>query len=281
MGVLSRPAANTEALVLRAWPCGETSAEVSLLTRDHGYVKVIAKGARGPRSKLRPLIDPGRLVTAEFSLDPARELQFLRGGEVDLDPMSEGPTLEKSAFLLGALELVDRCRPVASGPGVLDDRDQTPVVAHLFAVCGRFVRMLSSQSCNRPALLFFAFEWELLARHGMAPEVSSCVSCGRAGTDLELSTLQFSPAEGGIVCGRCIQAGGVNGGRPLGQEAWDHLQDMARTGIDLDREGEPTLARPLRREMGALLHRFLGYHLPGYRLPAALDLLRAGKDNTG
>jgi recombinational DNA repair protein (RecF pathway) len=281
MGVISRPAANTEALVLRAWPCGETSAVVSLLTRDHGYVKVIAKAARGGRSRLRPLIEPGRLVAVEFSLDPGRELQFLRGGEVDLDPMADHPTLEKSAYLLGALELVDRCRPLGGDQGLRNDTDQTPVVAHLFAVCGRFVRMLSSQSCNRPALLFFAFEWELLARHGMAPEVSSCVACGRPRAELELSTLQFSPAEGGLVCGPCIQAGGVQGGRPLGKEAWDHLRDMARTGIDLDREGEPTLALPLRREIGALLHRFLGYHLPGYRLPAALDLLRAGKDNTG
>ena len=55
MGVMSRPAASTEALVLRAWPCGETSAVVSLLTRDHGYVKVIAKAARSGRSRLRPL----------------------------------------------------------------------------------------------------------------------------------------------------------------------------------------------------------------------------------
>jgi len=45
----------------------------------------------------------------------------------------------------------------------------------------------------------------------------------------------------------------------------------------------PTLAAvdpTVRREVGALLHRFLGYHLPGYRLPAALDLLRARKDGT-
>ena len=41
------------------------------------------------------------------------------------------------------------------------------------------------------------------------------------------------------------------------------------------------LARSMRRELGALLHRFLGYHLPGYRLPAALDLLRVGKDSSG
>ncbi len=280
MGIMSLPAASTEALVLRAWPCGETSAVVSLLTRNHGYIKVIAKAARGPRSKLRPLIEPGRLVTVEFSLDPRRELQFLRGGEVDLDPMAEGATLERAAYLLGALELVDRCRPLGGGGSPGGDAG---TAGDLFAVCGRFVRMLSSRSCSRPALLFFAFEWELLARHGMAPEVSACVVCGRDRTELELSSLRFNPAEGGIVCGACAGAGGVNGGQPLGEAALGHLWDMARTGIDLDGAGGggPALPRPLRRELGALLHRFLGYHLPGYRLPAALDLLRAGKDNTG
>ena len=275
MGVMSRPAASTEALVLRAWPCGESSAVVSLLTRDHGYVKVIAKAARSGRSRLRPLIEPGRLVTVEFSLDPGRELQFLRGGEVDLDPMAEEPTLEKSAYLLGALELVDRCRPLGGDPDV---KDQTPVVAHLFAVCGRFVRMLSSQSCNRPALLFFAFEWELLARHGMAPEVSSCVACGRVRRGSGTLDPAVQPRRRRHRL-RTLhpRRSASRGGRPLGKEAWDHLRDMARTGIDLDREGESTLARPLRREMGALLHRFLGYHLPGYRLPAALESAACGK----
>ena len=50
MSVLSRPVAGTDALVLRAWPCGETSAVVSLLTRDEGFVKVLAKAARRRRS---------------------------------------------------------------------------------------------------------------------------------------------------------------------------------------------------------------------------------------
>jgi len=280
VGVMSRPAACTEALVLRVWPCGETSAVASLLTLDHGYIKVIAKAARGPRSQLRPLIEPGRLVNVEFSLDPRRELQFLRGGEVDLDPMADGATLERSAYLLGALELVDRCRPLG---GAGHHEAEAEVAGDLFAVCGRFVRMLSSRSCTRMALLFFAFEWELLARHGMAPEVSVCVSCGRDRTEWELSTLRFNPAEGGVVCGACVMNSGLNGGQPLGEEALDHLQAMARDGIELGGAGDegPALPRQMRRELGALLHRFLGYHLPGYRLPAALDLLRAGKDNKG
>lgn len=292
---MTRPAACTEALVLRAWPCGETSAVVSLLTRDHGYVKVIAKGARGPRSALRPLIEPGRLVTAEFSLDLRRELQFLRGGEVDLDPMGDGATLEKSAYLLGALELVDRCRPFGNtevagsdpGPETIaagGRTDSGPAVgAVLFAVCGSFVRMLSSRSCNRPALLFFAFEWDLLVRHGMAPEVSACVACGGDPASVEQYSLRFNPAEGGVVCSKCTAQDAFKGGRPLGPEALAYLQEMARAPMAMEvaaREGDP-LPRQMRRELGALLHRFLGYHLPGYRLPAALDLLRAGKDSSG
>jgi recombinational DNA repair protein (RecF pathway) len=141
--------------------------------------------------------------------------------------------------------------------------------------------MLSSRTCSRPALLFFAFEWDLLARHGMAPEVSSCVSCGKDLGGAEPYSLRFNPAEGGVVCGACTAHDAAGGGRPVGREALARLQDMARARVAMEvalGDGEP-LSRPMRRELGALLHRFLGYHLPGYRLPAALDLLRAGKDD--
>ena len=292
MGVMSRPAASTEALVLRCWPCGETSTIASLLTRDHGFVKVIAKGARGPRSQLRPLIEPGRLVNVEFSLDARRELQYLRGGGVDLDPLAREATLEKTAYLLGALELVDRCRPYEdfSHPGTSGadssaggPSDGAAYAGDLFEICGQFVRMLSSPSCRRPALLFFSFEWELLARHGITPEVAGCVSCGEEPTGGQGSPLRFSAADGGVVCGTCAGRDGVQNGRPLGTEALAYLREMARPTATLDEAaaGESALPRQMRRELGALLHGFLGYHLPGYRLPAALELLRAGKDSEG
>ncbi len=272
MGVLTRPAASTDALVLRAWPCGETSAVVSLLTRDHGYVKVIAKSARQARSQLRPLVEPGRLVNVEFSLDPGRELQYLRGGGVELDPLGSAPTLERSAYLLGALELVDRCRPA----GALV-RDDSGGAADLFGVCDAFLRMLSSPTCPDPALVFFAFEWELLARHGVAPELSHCCACGRERAGLCAATLRFSAAEGGVMCGECARGGADAGGRPLGDDALVVLLALDAQGLEGSRglAAEPAT----RREVGGHLHRFLGYHLPGYRLPAALDMLRAAKGN--
>jgi DNA repair protein RecO (recombination protein O) len=267
MGVLPRPVAQTRALVLRVWPCGETSCIASLLTGGEGFVKVLAKGARGERSRLRPLVEPGRLVQVEFSLDPHRDLQFLRGGSVDLDPMTSAPTLEKSAYLLGALELIDRCRPLGQAAG-------HRAAVDLFAVCEEYVRVLSSSSCLAPALLFYAFEWELLERHGMAPEIESCISCGRGIAELGASTLWFSPGEGGLVCEECSR-GGIAGKRPLGREARAMLGHMNGRGLGLDLDRP--LSGKLRRELGATLHHFMGYHLPGYRLPAALDLLRGGR----
>lgn len=276
MSLMSRPAASTPALVLRTWACGETSVIASLLTRDHGFVKVIAKAARRPKSTLRPLVEPGRIVEAEFSLDPGRELQYLRGGSVELDPMMSGIgaglSLDQSAYLLGALELVDRCRPATAA-------GEDPETG-LFGICLEFLRVLSSPSCRRTALLFFAFEWELLARHGLSPEVTACAGCGVERAETPSGTLRFDPAEGGLVCGACAAEQGGGAGRPVSPEALDLLAELAANGITLDvNEEDP--ARPLRREVGGAIHRFLGYHLPGYRLPTALDLLRAGKEQRG
>ena len=128
MALLPRPIAVTEALVLQAWACGETSSIASYLTRDYGFVKVIAKAARRPRSRLRPLVEPGRLVSVEYTVDEKRDLQYLKGGSVEFAPLFEGRGLEGSAFLLGALELVERCRPRENGTSEV-------ALDRLFAVC--------------------------------------------------------------------------------------------------------------------------------------------------
>lgn len=260
MGVLSKPSLSCDAVVLRAFPCGETSVIASLLTETEGFVKVVAKAARRPRSRLRPLVEPGRLVSVEFSWDPARDLQYLRGGSVRLDPLMSGVDLERSAYLLAALELTDRCRINPGG--------QSAGAEAMFGVCDAFIRMLSSGTDTEPARLFFAFEWLLLKNHGLDPEVAACAVCGRVlDEDATGSNLWFQPAEGGAVCHVC---GGA--GKPLSREALGEFRGFD-SGVDTA-AGRRAFSRVLRREVGTHLHHFLGFHLPGYRLPAALDLLR-------
>ncbi len=250
-------------MVLRTWPCGETSVIASVLSRELGFVRLIAKAARRPKSQLRPLVEPGRLVNVHFSLDSQRELQYLRSGSVLLDPMSFGPDLEDSAFLLAALELVDRCRPVQAADG-------GGSATELFGVCDAFIRVLSCDSESDPARLFFALEWQLLRNLGLAPEVALCSSCGQVLG--RKGVLWFHSAEGGLLCSGC---GCQGGGFPLSREALAEfsLYDSGMVFVG----NRNSMKKSLRREIGAHLHRFFGFHVPGYRLPTALDLLRPVK----
>lgn len=260
MSLLSHPVAATDAVVLRIWPSGETSVVASLLTEGHGYVRVIAKGARSAKSVMRALVQPGRLATLEFGLAPNRELQYLRGGQLILDPLAADNSLERTAYLLAAVEMVDRCRP----SGVREER--------LFALCRRFLQVLSCAPPGCEASIFYAFELVLLDLQGLAPVLDACVCCGCSLPPPRVAGLRFSPVAGGAVCSRCADQGIVSDGRILDRETSGALSEMARRGAI---DAPTVLERRVARAVGIHLHRFLTYHLPEYRLPAGLDLLRA------
>jgi len=257
--VLPRPTASSDAVVLRTWPAGETSVIASTVTEGHGFVRLIAKGARNERSVLRPLVQPGRLINAEFGLRPDRELQYLKGGQVLADPGSAEARLETTAYLLAALELLDRCRPGG-------ERD-----LRVFPLCRNFLRMLSSSSPG-DAGLFYALELNLLDLHGVAPETDGCAQCGDDVDADGAGGARFCAAAGGVVCRRCAGAGHGAGGRPLSRAALAALRGLAAG--ETDAYARISADPALRREVGIHLHGFLAYHVPTYRLPTALELLR-------
>jgi DNA repair protein RecO (recombination protein O) len=264
MSLLPQPLGVGPALVLRVWPTGETSVVVSLLTAHHGAVRAIAKGARLAQSRLQPLVQPGRLIDAEVTLTPGRDLQFLRGGDLHLDPLAVGATLERSVYLQAALEIVDRARPG-------DDRPDD-----LFRLCEEFVRVLSSAVAGGESAVYCAFEFALLELQGIRPQLAACVQCERSLAEVFPDGTWLDPAAGGLVCGVCRIRTAAAGARPLTAEtlaAWPEI------GGAPQRWPNRAWSRPVAREWGILLHRFLEYHLPGYRLPAALDLLRSRAAN--
>lgn len=258
MSLLPRPVASGRSLVLRTWPTGETSVIASVLVAELGLLRLVAKGARLQASRLRPLVQPGRLAELEFSLDPARDLQYLRGGSLLLDPLAGAPTLERSACLLGALEIIDRCRP---GDGHEEG---------LFTLCEAYVQVLSCADPGCETAHFYAFEIALLELMGIHPQLQACAQCATPRAEAPGGSW-LSPAAGGLVCGSCAANGAVAGARPLTEAAlaaWDDLSAAPAAWPPAP------LTRTVARDWGVMLHRFLEYHLPGYRLPAALALLR-------
>ncbi|HET7773943.1 MAG TPA: DNA repair protein RecO [Burkholderiaceae bacterium] len=59
-------ASRTLAFVLHVWPYSESSLIAELFTRDQGRVVALAKGARRPRSGVRPLLQPFAPVTCKL-----------------------------------------------------------------------------------------------------------------------------------------------------------------------------------------------------------------------
>ena len=135
--------------------------------------------------------------------------------------------------------------------------------------------MLSSSAPGDEAYRFYAFELSLLALQGLTPVLCSCAACGLGEVAAGGAGLRFSPAAGGVVCADCVARGAGRDGRDLDGEVLGALRLLA-AGPDGAPDGVPR-GRRIQRELGIQLHRFLSFHLPEYRLPAALDLLRAGR----
>ena len=68
----------TDAVVLHAFDYGETSRIVRLLTRPHGVVGVLARGARRPTSTFGSTLQPLSYVQAVYYYRPQRGLQTLK-----------------------------------------------------------------------------------------------------------------------------------------------------------------------------------------------------------
>lgn len=80
----SGPGPLSPAYVLQARPYGDTSLLLELFTQQRGRVGAIARGARGPRSRLRGLLQP--FVPLQVGLQGRGELQTLTLAEADGTP---------------------------------------------------------------------------------------------------------------------------------------------------------------------------------------------------
>jgi DNA repair protein RecO (recombination protein O) len=171
----------------------ETSQILTLLSRGHGLMRVIAKGAhrrtKAGHSKFDGGLDLLDLGDAVFSLRLEKDLATLtewslRDGHLELRKNLRGLYLAQYAAELVGL-LVEEHDP---HPALFDRLEQT-----ITAVAG---------PGREEALL--AFLLDLFRQTGYLPEFGACANC-RAPLNDRVPNWSFSPARGGIVCGNCEQ----------------------------------------------------------------------------
>jgi len=180
-----------EGVVLRTQKLGEADRIITLLTRERGKVRAVAKGVRKTKSRLGSRVEPFMLV----------DIQLYEGRSLDIVTQVE---------TIGAFGLAiagDYARYTA-GTAMLETADRLTETERdpslqLFLLLAGGLRALA-EGRHAPGLVLDAFLLRALAVAGWAPSFTDCARCGAAGPHRALSI-----ASGGSVCPQCRPAGSV------------------------------------------------------------------------
>jgi DNA repair protein RecO (recombination protein O) len=235
----------TQALLLRAVDFGESDRVVHLLTPRTGRITAIAKGARRSKRRFPGTLDLFNQLQVE--LVPSRRsgamarLEHARLVRVFDRLRTHPPRFALASYLL---ELLDRLAPEGGTPRDLE---------RLFGFS--LAALESVDTVSPDARLRVLLELRALQMLGVCPELSRCVRCGRAIS--ELGRVDFHVADGGPRCPQCAR--GAIGLVTVHRGTLRSLEQALR--FDLDRLGRLVLSATALAEALSLLSRFQRFHL--------------------
>ncbi len=179
-----------EGVVLRVQKLGEADRIITLLTRQHGRVRAVAKGVRRTRSKFGATVEPFSHV----------DLQLFEGRNLDIVTQAESLT-SYGDRLVGDYGRYTAGTAVLETAERLTAEEREPALRLFLLVLGA----LRAMSERDPSLVLDAFLLRAMAVSGYAPALSDCARCGAAGPHRA-----FSVPAGGTVCAACRPAGSAS-----------------------------------------------------------------------
>jgi DNA repair protein RecO (recombination protein O) len=230
----------TDAVVLRAFDYGETSQIVTLYTRQHGRVGVLARGSRRPKSRFGSTLQPLAYVQVVYYHRPHRELQTLK----------EASHIERLTTITGDVaRLTAGFRIVELVRGLTESEDPNPL---LFTLLLRALYHLEAGGAHARNVLPH-FELRLAELLGFAPDVrkEDVLALPEEGGFLTLARGAVRPL---------AEAGGA--GLRASRAALRAFAIFART--DLETALRLQLTDDLHAETVRLVDAYLHHHIEGY-----------------
>ncbi len=172
----------SEAIVLRSWPFEEADLLVSLLTRDQGRIKGVARHAMRSRRRFGGALEPMTYVRASYSEKPRQELVRLDAFEILWSPLAEPVDYARTAALEMVAEVLEEVLP-----------EQAPDDA-LFRLALAVAEEMHLGRVWMPATYFALWVSRLM---GWMPALGHCVACG---VDLRGETVWYSATADGVTC---------------------------------------------------------------------------------
>jgi DNA repair protein RecO (recombination protein O) len=226
------------AVVLRVHKLGEADRIVTLLTKQQGKVRAVAKGVRRTSSRFGARLEPFCHV----------DLQLYQGRSLDI--ITQVQTIDAfGAHLVGDYPRYTVGCAVLETTDRLASEEGEPSLRLYLMVVGA-LRALAAPPPQRrdPHLVLDAFLLRSMAHAGWAPAISECARCGAPGPHRA-----FSVSAGGAVCNGCRPAGSANP-----SSGTFGLLDALLHG---DWEVAETASPSVRRETSGLVAAHLQWHL--------------------
>jgi DNA repair protein RecO (recombination protein O) len=183
-----------DGVVLRTQDLGEADRIITLLCRQNGRVRAVAKGVRRTKSRFGARLEP--FTHVDLMIHPGRSLDVITQAEV-IRPYGAPLAGDYPRYTAGTamLETAERFTPM----------EKEPAIRQFLLLVGG-LRALGKDS-REPRLVLDAYLLRSLAVAGYAPALEECARCGAAnGTRL----VAFAVAAGGMVCVSCRPPGAAS-----------------------------------------------------------------------
>lgn len=181
------PLVETEGLVLKSYNLAESDRIVVLLTREHGVVRGVAKGAKRLKSKFGSGLEPFSVVQVTYFQKDSVELVSIQRTDLvtsNFTAAGDPDFLQKFSYLADAL--------ITFSP----PHDPNEKLYRMAKAC------IEAAAADRETLLAVGvyFELWLIRLAGYLPDWTRCDGCRREFDDTELANLQ---ANFHLMCDAC------------------------------------------------------------------------------
>jgi len=224
-----------EAIVLRTQKLGEADRIITMLTREHGRIRGVAKGVRRTMSKFGARLEPGSHVEIQLytgkTFDTVTQVEAI---------MNYGEAIsndyQRWTIASAILETAER----------FTAQESEPALQEFQLVVGGMKALAENRYDS--SLILDAFLLRSLAIGGYAPSMSQCSRCEKPGPHR-----YFSLVGGGSVCMDCRPSAAAT----PAAETLELMGDLISGNWDRAQNSELRF----RREASGLVAAYLQWHL--------------------
>lgn len=184
------PTYRDQGIVLRTHKLGEADRIITILARERGKLRAVAKGVRRTKSRFGARLEPGMIV--DLQCYEGRNLDTITQAET-LAPHGEAIARDYRAYTAAATALESADRLTEEG---------SPALQQYLLLSGALAALAADT--HDASLVLDAYLLRAMAVAGYAPSFHDCAQCGDPGPQLA-----FNVASGGSVCGGCRRPGSV------------------------------------------------------------------------